>query len=99
MGQDGEPQAGGGARPAALLVTRITPADVGKRVTVRYRIDDGQLTDVLGYLRIWRDAQLVVEKESGELVLVSEHDVVAAKVIPPRQPRVAATRQDGDATR
>ena len=50
-----------GGRPAALLAVRITPADVGRRVTVRHRTDDGRLTDVVGLLRSWAGGALVVE--------------------------------------
>lgn len=72
-----------GARPAALLAVRIGPADVGRRVTVRHRIEDGRLSDVVGVLRSWADGVLRVERRSGEVADVPEADVVAAKVVPP----------------
>ena len=50
--------------PAALLAVRISPADVGRRVTVRHRIDDGRLSDVVGVLRSWDGAVLRVERRS-----------------------------------
>jgi hypothetical protein len=75
---------GGPSRPAALLAVRIGPADAGRRVTVRRRLEDGQLSDVVGVLRSWSsDGVLVVEKRSGEQVAVRADDVVAAKVVAP----------------
>ena len=71
------------ARPAALLAVRATPADVGRRVTVRHRTEDGRLSDVVGVLRSWSDGVLRVERRSGEVADVPEADVVAAKVVPP----------------
>ncbi|MFN8157325.1 MAG: GNAT family N-acetyltransferase [Candidatus Nanopelagicales bacterium] len=71
------------ARPAALLAVRTTPADVGRRVSVRHRIDDGRLSDVVGVLRSWEGGVLRVERRSGEVVDVQGADVVAAKVVPP----------------
>lgn len=72
-----------GGRPAALLAVRISPADVGRRVTVRHRIDGPQLTDVVGVLRSWSDGALRVERRPGEVVTVAARDVVAAKVVAP----------------
>lgn len=72
-----------GGRPAALLAVRISPADVGRRVTVRHRIDGPQLTDVVGVLRSWSDGALCVERRTGEVVEVAETAVVAAKVVAP----------------
>jgi hypothetical protein len=70
-------------RPAALLAVRITPADAGRRVTVRHRIDGDLLTDVVGILRSWSDGILAVERRTGEVVAVPADDVVAAKVVAP----------------
>jgi GNAT superfamily N-acetyltransferase len=75
---------GGPSRPAALLAVRIGPADVGRRVTVRRRVEDGLLSDAVGVLLSWsREGLLVVEKRSGEQVQIREDDVVAAKVVAP----------------
>ena len=98
MGQDGELHSAQGVRPAALLAVRITPADLGKRVTIRYRLDDSLMTDVLGYLRSWSDETLIVERESGERVQVREPDLMAAKVIPARSPRARMPDNGGDHT-
>jgi len=92
MGQKDDVAAGSGrgsVRPAALLIVRITPADIGQRVTIRHRIDAGSttLTDVMGYLRAWSDGRVVVERHNGELVEIAETAMVAAKVIPPKAVR------------
>ena len=95
MGQDTGNQPPPPARPAALLAVRITSADIGQRVTLRYQIYDEKepLTDLLGYLRSWADGVLVVERESGEMREVREVDLVAAKVIPAKRVRNTITDQ------
>ncbi|MFN8167828.1 MAG: GNAT family N-acetyltransferase [Candidatus Nanopelagicales bacterium] len=77
------PSGGSGGRPAALLAVRLSPADVGRRVTVRHRHDATTLTDVVGVLRRWHDGVLQVERRDGALVEVRSGDVVAAKVVAP----------------
>lgn len=75
-----------GARPAALLAVRMSPADVGRRVTVRRRVDGATLSDVVGHLRSWTGGwagELVVQRRDGSTVGVPAADVVAAKVVPP----------------
>lgn len=77
---------GSAARPAALLAVRISPADVGRRVTVRRRLDASSATDVVGYLRSWDggwDGALVVERRDGSRVELRAVDVLAARVVPP----------------
>jgi hypothetical protein len=86
-----------GARPAALLAVRITPDDVGKRVTVRHRYDATTLTDVVGLLLSWSAPEpggvpvLRVERRDGTVTTIPLPDVAAAKVVPdppaPRPPR------------
>ena len=79
----------GPARPGALLAVRVSPADVGRRVTLRHRYDASTLTDVVGRLTQWRrsashdDEVLLVEKRDGTLVEVRRDDLVAAKVVAP----------------
>lgn len=80
----------------ATLRVRITPADVGERVTVRARIpaapgEPGH-TDTVGHLRDWQDGTLTIERRSGELVEVAEADVVGARVIGPAPQRRSAQR-------
>ena len=70
------------ARSAALLVVRITPSDVGRRVSVRLRHDATTLTDVVGRLLAWDDGVLTLERRDGSRVEVAEGDLVAGKVVP-----------------
>ena len=66
-------------------VVRLTPADVGRRVTVRHRLDQpdrsATTTDVVGLLEAWADGVLRVRRRDGTVAQVQEHHVVAAKVI------------------
>lgn len=63
---------------------RISPADVGRRVTVRSRTHtQPPATDTVGVLRSWDDGVLVVERRDGSQVRIAEDDVLAARVVPP----------------
>lgn len=68
------------------LEVRITPADVGKRVSVRRRTDSGgtraQFTDVVGVLTSWNDDVVSITRKSGESVHIVESSLVAGKVVP-----------------
>ncbi|MFD5343532.1 GNAT family N-acetyltransferase [Streptomyces anulatus] len=68
------------------LEVRITPADVGKRVSVRRRTDGGgtgaEFTDVVGVLTSWNNGVLSITRKSGESVHIVESSVVAGKVVP-----------------
>ena len=68
---------------AARLAVRLSPADAGRRVTVRHRYEGTTLTDVVGVLVAWDAGVLTVERRDGRLVEVPEADVVASKVVPP----------------
>ncbi len=57
--------------------------DVGSRVTVRVRVDGGELSDVLGVLEGCDDSVFEIRVRTGELRRVSRAEVVAAKVVPP----------------
>ncbi len=87
------PEPAARARPAAQLAVRIGPADVGRRVTVRYRYDAVTLTDVVGRLLGWGDDDaggpvLRVERRDRSVVDVPLALVVAAKAVPePPAPR------------
>lgn len=65
---------------------RITPADIGRRVTIRIRTHapEGQpsTTDVLGVLRSWDKGVLRVERRDGRVAEIPEADLLAARVIP-----------------
>jgi GNAT superfamily N-acetyltransferase len=72
-------------------VDRITPADVGRRVVVRYRLlAEGRATDVLGLLEAWSEGILSIRRSDGSTVEVNAVDIVAAKPVPPRP----VTRRD-----
>lgn len=68
------------------LEVRITPADVGKRVSVRHRTDSGgtgaKFTDALGVLTSWDSGVLSITRKSGETVHIVESSLVAGKVVP-----------------
>jgi GNAT superfamily N-acetyltransferase len=70
--------------PTAVLAVRVCPADVGRRVTLRHRLpDDPRLSDVVGTLREWSGAELVVVRRDGREVRVPARDLVAARVVRP----------------
>jgi ribosomal protein S18 acetylase RimI-like enzyme len=68
------------------LEVRITPADVGKRVSVRRRTDgggtDAEFTDALGVLTSWDNGVLSITRKSGDTVHIVESSLVAGKVVP-----------------
>ena len=72
----------------ARLAVRISPADVGRRVSVRarYRGPDASAVDVVGHLVWWRDGVLIITRSNGEQRTVNERDLLAGKVITAGQP-------------
>lgn len=79
--------------PAARLVVRVGPADVGRRVTLRRRLAGrGQtLGDVVGVLESWSggdDGVLTVRRRDDSRERVAARDLVAARVV---APEVSAT--------
>ncbi|MFG2223728.1 GNAT family N-acetyltransferase [Streptomyces sp. NPDC048644] len=70
---------------------RITPADVGKRVSVRRRTDAGEgqwaFTDAVGVLTSWNNGVLSITRRDGGTVRVEEASLVAAKVVPAQPAR------------
>ncbi|MFI1185279.1 GNAT family N-acetyltransferase [Streptomyces californicus] len=68
------------------LDVRITPADVGKRVSVRCRTESGgagaEFTDTVGVLTSWDRGVLSVTRKSGEAVRIVESSLVAGKTVP-----------------
>jgi ribosomal protein S18 acetylase RimI-like enzyme len=63
----------------------LTSQDLGRRVSVRRRVEGG-LTDVLGHLLDVTDDRLDVLAR-GEVLSLPTADVTAAKVVPPATPR------------
>ena len=70
----------------------LTDRDVGHRVVVRRRLDNGMFSDILGELASLGDKDLVVRTAAGEQVTVPLASVAAAKQIPPRAVRAADLR-------
>lgn len=69
-----------------LLEVRITPADVGKRVSVR-RVEQGvggspSFTDTVGVLTSWTEGVLLITQKNGRSVHIAESALVAGKVVP-----------------
>ncbi|OPF78719.1 GNAT family N-acetyltransferase [Streptomyces antioxidans] len=68
------------------LEVRITPDDVGKRISVRLVTEDREtgatFTDVVGVLTSWTQGTLAITRRTGEPVRVAEASLVAGKVVP-----------------
>ncbi len=86
---------------AAVFRNDLGPADVGRRVSVRYRLSPDQhdgsvtapsLTDVVGVLHAWHGDQIVVQRRTGERAHVHRHAIVAAKIVPPDSSVAAVER-------
>lgn len=73
------------------LEVRITPADVGKRVSVRRLPERGargaKFTDTVGVLTSWDDGVLSITSKGGESVRIAESSLVAGKIVPPAPAR------------
>ncbi|MGR4881943.1 GNAT family N-acetyltransferase [Streptomyces sp. LARHCF249] len=74
-----------------LLEVRITPADVGKRVSVR-RVEGGSsgapaFTDTVGVLTSWDAGVLLITQKNGKSVRIAESSLVAGKIVPPAPAR------------
>ncbi|WP_419997599.1 GNAT family N-acetyltransferase [Streptomyces boninensis] len=69
-----------------LLEVRITPSDVGKRVSVRLLTGSGEpgarFTDVVGVLTSWDTGILRLTRRDGTIARVAEDSLVAGKVVP-----------------
>jgi ribosomal protein S18 acetylase RimI-like enzyme len=64
----------------------LTSQDVGRRVSVRHRVDD-KATDAVGHLLDFTDTTLQVLRKDGEVADIPAADVVVAKVVPRRPVR------------
>jgi GNAT superfamily N-acetyltransferase len=68
------------------LEVRVTPADVGKRVSVRRLNEAGdsgaRFTDTVGLLTSWDEGVLTITRRTGEQVRIGQSTLVAGKVVP-----------------
>ncbi|MEV8361076.1 GNAT family N-acetyltransferase [Streptomyces niveus] len=68
------------------LEVRITPADVGKRVSVRRltgAVDGAEkFTDTVGVLTSWDENVVLITRRTGETVRIAASSLVAGKVVP-----------------
>ncbi|MER6567984.1 GNAT family N-acetyltransferase [Streptomyces sp. NPDC001093] len=68
------------------LEVRITPSDVGKRVSVRRLSETGaaqeKFTDTVGVLTSWDAGVLMITRRDGQSVRIAESALVAGKVVP-----------------
>ncbi|NML52838.1 GNAT family N-acetyltransferase [Streptomyces sp. R302] len=68
------------------LEVRLTRADVGKRVSVRYVTDSAapgeRFTDAIGVLTSWDAGVLTITRKSGDTVRIPELRLAAGKVVP-----------------
>jgi N-acetylglutamate synthase len=72
------------------LEVRLTRADVGKRVVIRWRPgpdDSNQLIDVLGILEQADAGSFTVRTRDGQLVVIPAGHAIAGKVVPARPAR------------
>ena len=75
-----------------LLEVRITAADVGQRVTIRWRPPELEgsskwMTDVLGILEEADDQFFKVRRgRDGQLIVIPRERALAGKVVPPAPP-------------
>lgn len=69
------------------MVVRITPADVGKRVVIRWRRpgpgDGEQIADVLGVLEEADAVSFTVRTRDGKVVVIPAERALAGKLVPP----------------
>ncbi|MEU5398524.1 GNAT family N-acetyltransferase [Streptomyces sp. NPDC005963] len=76
---------------AGRLEVRITPHDVGKRVSIRRLTDPAvggmKFTDTIGVLTSWDKGVLLITRKTGEGVRIPESALVAGKVVPPAPAR------------
>ncbi|WP_179279807.1 GNAT family N-acetyltransferase [Actinacidiphila glaucinigra] len=92
------------------LEVRITPSDVGKRVSLRRvaEIVEGRpvFADAVGILTSWDEGVLIVTRRDGETVRIAESSLVAGKIVPDaparrgaRAPRATARELQESASR
>lgn len=96
----GDPSPTGAPTPGirARYVRRVSPQDVGSRVSIRFLVDDPQRgptpTDVVGRLLAFDDRALLLVGRDGQLRVVDPATVLASRVVPPH-PRLPAEPETG----
>lgn len=69
------------------LEVRLTPADVGQRVVIRWRRpgpgDSDQVADVLGVLESADSESFTVRTRAGTLIVIPAARALGGKVVPP----------------
>lgn len=77
------------------LEVRLTAADVGSRVVIRWRRPSGAgdaVADVLGILEAADEGSFSVRKASGDLVIIPRERALAGKTVPPAARRARPAR-------
>jgi N-acetylglutamate synthase len=73
------------------LELRLSPADVGRRVVIRWRRPANgagdEVADVLGVLEAADGAAFTVRTAAGESVVIPVDRAMAGKTVPPAPPR------------
>ncbi len=82
------------AGPPADPAARLGHGDLGRRVVLRYLLDDGRAPDVVGALVGDADDQVVVRPDGAGPVAVPRSAVVAAKPVPDRTVRPSSSPDD-----
>lgn len=72
---------------------KIGCEDLGRRVTVRYRLPTSGVSDVLGILETCDEKAFGVRDRTGTLRTIERGDVVAAKVVEPPSGRATRDRR------
>jgi small-conductance mechanosensitive channel len=80
------------------LEVRLTPADIGQRVVIRWRRpgpgNSDQIADVRGILEDAGTESFAIRTSAGELVLIPAGRALAGKVIPPPPARRRSARPE-----
>jgi len=82
------------------LEVRLSAADLGSRVVIRWRRPAGdrdEIADVVGVLAAADSTSFTVRKASGELVTIPRDRALAGKTVPaaPRREQGTGTRRRG----
>lgn len=72
-----------GGQGEIRYIRDVGPGDHDIRISLRRKLSDGRLGDILGQLESWTDGAVRVRDRHGVEHVVAEADVVAAKRVPP----------------